>query len=82
MVLDSYLKGMLEELRAIGVKRVVFENLDLSRPREVEFFDAMPPTKSESETETVELPIDDGVPMGAKNAADLLMRKKPRERAA
>ncbi len=74
MVLDAYLKSMLEELRALGVKRVAFDPSNLSRPREVEFFEAAP---TGGDTETVELPVDDGVPMGVRNAADLLMAKKP-----
>ena len=73
------LTALLEELRARGVKRAVFDGDSL---QEVEFFDTIPAPPPGSGMEELELPIDDGVPMGAKNAADLLMRKKPRERAA
>jgi len=73
------LTALLEELRARGVKRAVFDGDSL---QEVEFFDVAPASGG-AETVAVDLPDGDGVSMGVRNAADLLMSKKPaKERAA
>jgi hypothetical protein len=73
------LTELLELLQARGVKRAVFDGDSL---QEVEFFESLPTPKGEAATVEVELPVDDGVPMGVKNAADLLMAKKPAKGAA
>jgi hypothetical protein len=69
------LNELLELLQARGVKRAVFDGDSL---QEVEFFPAFTTPKGDTSTVEVELPADDGVPMGVKNAADLLMAKKPK----
>jgi hypothetical protein len=73
------LTELLELLQARGVKRAVFDGDSL---QEVEFFGGIPTPQGDTSTVEVELPVDDGVPMGVKNAADLLMAKKPAKGAA
>lgn len=72
------LNELLELLQARGVKRAVFDGDSI---QEVEFFPSLATPQGGAETVEVDLPVDDGVPMGVRNAADVLM-KRGKERAA
>jgi hypothetical protein len=81
MVVDEELKKALSDLRALGVKRIVFRDSVYEAPREVEFFEpATAPLEvgELGEQEQGQATAEPEVPMGYLNAANAF---KPKKRA-